>query len=443
MTNPTSHSATSAPRYALYFAPITSPAWWTAGSRWLGRDAATNVSSSPPEITGCSPLACQQLTADARRYGFHATLKAPFRLAQGFSENDLVAMAQAFSLLQTPLPVKEVGIHLLGNFLALQTMDPLSKDQISALAMRCVTYFDLLRAAPSAAELAKRQKADLTPRQTALNARWGYPYTEEEYRFHLTLTHALTTYDDATVAAIRATAETCFAQALTTLLIIDGLSIFKESEPGAPMTVWKHFPFLRNSVLQQDDAMHVPVEGRLFFVVGPSGVGKDTLLQWVQPRLPESAGIVFAQRSVTRAAHASEAHESMTRDDFFQAAEMDEFSMAWQANDTHYGIRRGVEATLKAGCDVIVNGSRQYIPQLRALFPQAQIIWISADAQLIRQRIEKRQRETGAALESRLLRSAEFSPEETIDGDGMMHIDNSGPIEVAGHQLLAIFSTQH
>ena len=427
---------TDTARYAIYFAPAPTSTWWAAGCHWLGRDAETGVNCPQPSVAGMAPIALQQLTENARRYGFHATLKAPFRLAAGFSEEHLLAMAQAFSSAQQPLQIKDVGIHSLGKFLALQTTDRNSKEQLNALAMRCVRYFDLLRAAPSAAELSRRCSADLSPRQEALNVRWGYPYTEDEYRFHLTLSDALTTVHDDAVAAIRAAADACFANALAKPLTIDGLTIFKESAPGAPMTVWKRLPFSTHPVLNIDQAPNLPAAGRLFFVVGPSGVGKDSLLQWVAMQLPDNANLVFARRSITRPAHASEAHEEMTQDEFWQRAETGHFSMVWQANGTCYGIRRGIEAELKAGRDVVVNGSREYLPQLRKLFPDAQILKIDANPELIRQRIEERQRETGAALEMRLQRIAQFSVEEA---DGVTRIDNSGPIEIAGHQLLEIF----
>lgn len=427
-------------RYALYFAPLHNCNWWNAGSHWLGRDAATGISCAQPDIDNLSTMALHQLTMDARRYGFHATLKAPFRLAKGFSEEHLVAMAQAFSGEQKAFDIKDVSVHSLGSFLALQTPDQASKELISALAMRCVRYFDLLRAEPTAAELSKRRKVALSARQETLLAQWGYQYTEEEYRFHMTLTDALASQNSETVAAIRNAAENCFSthsNALATPLMIDGLTIFKESSPGSAMTVWKHFPFLKSASTHHADALDFPAEGRLFFVVGPSGVGKDALLQWVQTQMPDDTKSTFARRSITRPAHISEAHETMTSDAFLQAAEDGCFSMMWQANDTHYGIRRGIEADLKTGRDVIVNGSREYIAQLRELFPRAKVIWIIADPELIRKRIENRQRESGAALACRLLRSATFTAKEE---DGITYIDNSGPIEIAGRQLADIFS---
>ncbi|MDB5775720.1 MAG: hypothetical protein JWP38_1853 [Herbaspirillum sp.] len=424
-------------RYAIYFAPAASSAWWTAGSHWLGRDAESGADCPQPSAAGVSPDAFRQITEHPRRYGFHATLKAPFRLAEGFSEAHLLAMAQAFAAEQQALRIDGIGIRPLNRFLALQTTDRGSRERINALATRCVSYFDLLRAAPSATELSKRLSAGLSPRQEALNARWGYPYTEEEYRFHMTLTCELTGIHENAAAAIGDAAGACFAEALATPLTIDGLAIFKESSPGAPMTVWKRLPFSNRAAANANDANSsgLPAAGRLFFVVGPSGVGKDSLLQWVKNQLSEEAGPIFARRSITRAAHASEAHEPMTQEAFLQAAQTGHFSMRWQANDTSYGIRRGIEAELKAGRDVIVNGSREYIPQLRELFPDAQILWIAADPAAIRQRIESRSRETGAALEKRLLRVTEFNARQA---DGVTHIDNSGPLEIAGQRLLEI-----
>ncbi|MDB5990633.1 MAG: hypothetical protein JWQ10_2036 [Herbaspirillum sp.] len=434
---------TDTTRYAIYFAPAANSAWWTAGSHWLGRDAETGAECRQPAIAGISPDAFRQITTDPRRYGFHATLKAPFQLAEGFSEAHLLAMAQAFAAEQQTLQIEGIGIHTLSNFLALQTIDRNSREQISALAMRCTSYFDLLRAAPSAAELAKRRNADLTPRREALIARWGYPYTEEEYRFHMTLTGMLTALHADAAAAIGIAAGACFAEALATPLTIDGLAIFKEPAPGAPMRLWQRLPFSKHPVSHAGDAADaantsgLPASGRLFFVVGPSGVGKDSLLEWVKTRLPAGLGPVFARRSITRPAHASEAHEPMTQAAFQHATQAGHFSMIWQANDTCYGIRREMEAELKAGRDVVVNGSREYIPQLRQLFPEAEILWISADPASIKQRIEGRSRETGAALENRLQRITAFNAEKK---DGVTHIDNSGPLEIAGHRLLEIFS---
>jgi ribose 1,5-bisphosphokinase len=109
--------------------------------------------------------------------------------------------------------------------------------------------------------------------------------------------------------------------------------------------------------------------------------------------------------------------------------------MVWQANDLCYGIPRGIEAELKAGRDVVVNGSREFVPQLRQLFPDAQVVWVEADLEQIRQRMESRRRESGAALLMRLGRATQFTPAEQV-----IRLNNNGPVEVAGRQLLQILS---
>lgn len=418
-------------RYALYFTPAPGTPWWEAGSRWLGRDAASGAECVQPGIAGVSAPLFHGLTRDARRYGFHATLKAPFRLAEGFTEGDLLAMADAFAGLQHPVFLRGMQVRNLAGFLALRPLEPLQ--DIAALAMRCVSYFDILRAAPTAAELSRRRRSGLSQRQEALLARWGYPYTEEEFRFHMTLTDSLDDVDDNAAYALRKAAEECFMPVLDAgLPAIDALAIFREDQPGAPFSLWRRIPFgARNRVPA------VPASGRLFFLVGPSGVGKDTLLQWVQGCAPEQHGIVFARRTITRSERAGEMHDAVDERTFWKLAGAGHFSMFWEANGLCYGIPRGIEAWLRAGSNVVVNGSREYVPQLLRQFPDARIIWVEADAEEIRRRIAARQREAGPALLRRLDRVTQFAPP---GGDDVIRIDNSGPVEAAGKRLLAILS---
>lgn len=420
-------------RYALYFAPAIDSPWWQAGCRWLGRDPDSGALCLQPEIPGVPPLMMEKLTAEARRYGFHATLKAPFRLAEGFSETNLITMAESFAAVQPPLMLQDVRVRPLAGFLALRPADPLA--EIASLAMRCVAYFDNLRAPPAPSELAKRRSAGLTTRQELLLQRWGYPYTEEEFRFHMTLTDSLDDVDQEASYALRKAAEAWFEPAARAApLTIDALTIFREEQPGAPFSILRRLPFEGRK-----DMPALPAAGRLFFIVGPSGAGKDTLLRWVERHLPDDANLVFSRRTITRPAHSSESHEATDMETFWRCASTGHFSMVWQANDLCYGIPRGIEADLRAGRDVIVNGSREYVPQLRQLFPQAYVIWIEADAAQLRQRIESRQREAGAALLKRLDRAVEFTPPEARD---IIRIDNSGPVEIAGQRLLEIIASR-
>ncbi|MBC7500926.1 MAG: phosphonate metabolism protein/1,5-bisphosphokinase (PRPP-forming) PhnN [Herminiimonas sp.] len=417
-------------RYALYFAPADDSPWWSAGCRWLGRDASSGAEYPQRAIAGVSVPMLAKLTTDARRYGLHATLKPPFRLAEGFSEAHLVAMAHAFAAVQTPIVMQDVQVRPMGEFLALRPALPL--EAVNALAMRCVAFFDLLRATPTAAELAKRRNAPLSPRQDALLRRWGYPYTEEEFRFHMTLTDSLAGLDGAIRQAVHKAAQDCFSDAQAAPLTIDALTIFQEESPGAPFKLWRRFGF---QAVIADRAM--PAPGRLFYFVGASGVGKDSLLEWVHDRMPASADLVFARRVITRAAHPSERHEPVTQEIFWQQAEAGQFSMMWQAHGLCYGVRRGIEADLLAGRDVVINGSREYVPQLMERFPDAQVVWVEADAALLAERIAGRARESGPALLRRIDRALQFMPpiEPTV-----LRIDNSGSIEQAGVRLMQILT---
>jgi ribose 1,5-bisphosphokinase len=417
-------------RYALYFTPRTDSPWRSAGAQWLGRDAITNEYCAQPDLPGVARQLFYDLTSDARRYGFHATLKAPFRLADGFSETHLLKMAEAFCARQRPVALVTPYVDLYGDFLALQIKDG---REINTLAAQCVAYFDLLRASPTAAELAKRRRGGLSERQEELLQRWGYPHTEELFRFHMTLSGSLRGLDTAVVDALRVAAERHFSEeALKKTLTIAGLTILREASAGAPLVEWKRFDF---SAQNADPVL--PPAGRLFFCVGPSGVGKDALLQWTQQHLEDRDQIVFARRTITRPAYFNESHEAVDFATFWQLAARGQFAMVWQNNDLCYGIRRGIEADLKAGCDVVVNGSPAYLPQLRKTFPDAVVVWIGAEEYLRRTRLDARQSEAGPVSLKRAYRSANFLPP---DEPYVVPLDNSGPLEAAGNRLLGLLN---
>jgi phosphonate metabolism protein PhnN/1,5-bisphosphokinase (PRPP-forming) len=417
-------------RYALYFSPAPGTAWSNAGAGWLGRDAHTGTDLLQPQVEGFTALQLARLTTDARRYGFHATLKAPFTLAEGMTEVHLAAMATAFASVQQPILIQDLQVQAMGGFLALSPTHGIAA--INSLAQHCVEYFDILRGPASAAQLAKRRQANLSARQEMLLARWGYPYTEEEFRFHMTLTDTLT---EADASRLHSAARTHFAPAAAVEpLQLNSLTIFREESPGAAFSAWLRFPFCSASIQRRQAA-----GGRLFYVVGPSGVGKDTLLQWTRTKLAHHHNVIFARRTITRPVHHSEAHEALSEAAFVHAASAGHFAMQWQANGLHYGVRRSIDAELLAGRNVVVNGSREYVPQMQALYPDARVIWIEADTAIVRRRLEARQREAGAVLEQRLARAAQFPvPAEST----AITIDNSGPIEQAGERLLTIFLAQ-
>ncbi|WP_054007340.1 DUF1045 domain-containing protein [Cypionkella psychrotolerans] len=185
-------------RFAIYYAPEPG-AFADAAAAWLGWDLALGapVPQSAPDLP--RPLA--EVTAEPRKYGFHGTLKPPFRLAEGTSAEDL---AQATARLAASLaPLKMPGLQManLEGFLALTPLGDTSA--LQSLAAEVVRSLDPYRAALTPAEIARRRPERLTPRQRDLLATYGYPYVMEQFQFHLTLSGPL---DEDETAVTNATA---------------------------------------------------------------------------------------------------------------------------------------------------------------------------------------------------------------------------------------------
>jgi putative phosphonate metabolism protein len=227
-------------RFAVYFAPPPGSAWWEAGSRWLGRDAASNAPLTPPGFDGLAPERHQQLTAEPARYGWHATLKAPFVLGEGVSLDDLREALRALAASFTAFDMPALRVRQLSGFLALCPEG--NKDAINAVASACVTQLDKLAAPLSSDELERRRrKANLSTQEDALLVRWGYPYVLERYRFHLSLTGNLQGVDDETAQQLERAAQTWFG-ALPPCRF-DGLSLFAEPTKGASFVFVERWGF--------------------------------------------------------------------------------------------------------------------------------------------------------------------------------------------------------
>lgn len=192
-------------RYAVYYTLQSGTPLADFGARWLGWDSAQGIARPHPDMDGLDVAA---LTATPRKYGFHGTIKPPFRLAEGTTAQDLSdALA---NLCADAGPVTLAGLQLarLGRFLALVPVGDASG--LGALAARCVQELDVFRAAPTATELEKRRANRLNLAQEAHLERWGYPHVLDQFRFHMTLTGRL---DDE----IGARAETALATLLEAL----------------------------------------------------------------------------------------------------------------------------------------------------------------------------------------------------------------------------------
>lgn len=226
----------AAPRYAIYFAPAPDTVWWRLASVWLGRDAMTGFELAQPTVPGFERADLQALTAAPRRYGFHATLKAPFRLADGAQENELLRACAGFARTQRPVDLGRLEVAPLSGFLALQPVAALAA--LHSFAFACVRALDGLRAPAAPAELARRIATGLTPRQLALLDGWGYPYVDDEFRFHMTLTDRV---DDAQCALLQPWLAKYFAPVLAKPVVIDTISLYQEAAPGADFRLIEQF----------------------------------------------------------------------------------------------------------------------------------------------------------------------------------------------------------
>ncbi|HAD86984.1 MAG TPA: hypothetical protein DCG48_06440 [Rhodospirillaceae bacterium] len=228
-------------RFAVYFLPPADSPLWRAGCRWLGRDAdrpGGNVRAPTADLGSISETEWAAATAEPRRYGFHATLKPPFRLVDGCDLADLDGALARFAAERRAFSVAELRLKVLDGFLALCPVAPSS--DLNALAADCVRDFEAFRHPPDPADLDRRRLRGLTPRQEANLTAWGYPYVLDEFRFHMTLTGRLA--GDAAVRFLDVLAP-MFAEALSGPLFVGGVALSREQSPGAPFETLRRYVF--------------------------------------------------------------------------------------------------------------------------------------------------------------------------------------------------------
>ncbi len=175
-------------RYAVYWAPGAGSALARFGAGWLGWDVEAAADAPRLSVQGL-PAPIEKLTKSPRRYGFHATLKPPFRLAPGTNraalETALVELAQEVAEFEAPPLALRADL----GFPSLRPSAPCAA--LDGLAARCVTDLDTFRAPPGDAELRRRRAAGLSESQEANLTRWGYPYVLDQFRFHVTLANRM------------------------------------------------------------------------------------------------------------------------------------------------------------------------------------------------------------------------------------------------------------
>lgn len=219
-------------RYGLYFAPSADDAFHDLGASWLGRDTASGHAVEHPDLAGLGASELAEITGPARRYGFHATLKAPFRLAAGVSETDLVDAMDAFSARSSVFEIPSLTVGRLEGFLALVPEGPAAA--LNAFANSVVEAFEPLRATLTDREIERRNPESLTSGELRNLMRWGYPYVFDHFRFHMTLSTRLS---EPLTSRVEAAAKAHFASVLARPMAVRALTLFVEPEPGAPFLI--------------------------------------------------------------------------------------------------------------------------------------------------------------------------------------------------------------
>lgn len=174
--------------------------------------------------------------------------------------------------------------------------------------------------------------------------------------------------------------------------------------------------------------------GRLVYCMGPSGAGKDSLLDWLRAHLPQPCPVHWAQRTISRAATSGgEAHDSVSLAAFAALCSEHAFALHWQANGLGYGVRHAQLAPLEQGHWVLLNGSRAYLPEALARFPDLVAVHITASPQVLRERLLSRGRETREEVEARVQRALAYTPPP---GAASLEVHNDGALDDAGQRLL-------
>jgi len=180
--------------------------------------------------------------------------------------------------------------------------------------------------------------------------------------------------------------------------------------------------------MQHDASARRSATGRLIFLIGPSGSGKDSLIDAAREQLT-AAGVKIARRIITRSAEAKgEAAQGVTAQQFEAMRAQGAFAMHWQANGLSYGIAQHVDQWLEAGSAVLVNGSRAYLAEARRRYPDLLAVLIDVKPQVLRQRLLARGRETPDEIEQRLARNAGL---QAFDDPAVHVLDNSTTLEAA------------
>ena len=182
----------------------------------------------------------------------------------------------------------------------------------------------------------------------------------------------------------------------------------------------------------------------IIYVVGASGSGKDTLINYARKQLAAHPNICFAHRYITRVADAGgENHVALTPEEFMAREQAGLFAMHWSSHGLHYGIGLELNQWLSQGMVVVINGSRSYLTHARQRYPNLLALGVEVGVEVLRQRLSARAREDATAIEQRLARHQQMMQHTKNHPDSLdVIIHNHGTIDEAGETLIQLILSQ-
>ncbi|QIP17384.1 phosphonate metabolism protein/1,5-bisphosphokinase (PRPP-forming) PhnN [Spirosoma aureum] len=179
--------------------------------------------------------------------------------------------------------------------------------------------------------------------------------------------------------------------------------------------------------------------GKLFYVIGPSGSGKDALMTYAREQVAGRLPILFAHRYITRPMDAGgENHVCLTQSEFLNRRELGLFALDWQSHQNFYGIGIEITSWMSTGANVVVNGSRKYLPTASQRFPEMRIILIDVSPDVLRQRLTDRGRETTEEINARIERNQQIPP---VHHPNLLILNNDASLVESGARFIDMLTS--
>ena len=180
--------------------------------------------------------------------------------------------------------------------------------------------------------------------------------------------------------------------------------------------------------------------GTLLLVVGPSGAGKDTLIDIARARFARDARVLFARRLVTRPSGTGEAHGTLSEAEFDALLAEGRFPLSWRAHGLSYALGPEVAEVIAQGGVVVANGSRATLPEARRRFARVRVVHVTAPVPVRAARLALRGRESADDIAERLARAPELdvAPDLTIDNVGTPTEGGTRLVDFIAEELAAV-----